>query len=134
MKREKRVRLGFPYKAALSRNPWYNFMLTMGHMFIGLNSTTFFLGTIPIVGILMALALFSIVSSRKNIFYEDVVRFSFRRLILAFILIAIVYLLSMGVGIPIQKLWVMLIFIQLPLSLNDAYHVYHGKIGVTVFK
>ena len=103
-------------------------------MFIAFNGLALFLDVLPIPGIFIALILFSIASFKKNIFSEETVRFSFRRLILAVILIMILYLISVETGKSAHNLWLVLLFIQLPLSLNDAYHIYHGKIGVTVFK
>lgn len=130
----KKIPLKFPYKMALSNMPAHRFMLTMGHMFIAFNALLYFVGIFPAAGIFLALIFFSISSLKKNIFSEGTVRFSFRRLILAVIMIMVIYLINIETGKPLYNLWVVLLFIQLPLSLNDAYNIYHGKIGITMLK
>ena len=128
-----KVKIQFPYKMALNISKSQRFLLTTGHIFIALNGFSFIAGVFPIIGIMFALVFFFIASLQKDVFTSETIKFSFRRLILAVLLILVAFTIAAEQEKNIQDLWLVLIFIQLPLSINDAYHVYNGKKGLTVF-
>lgn len=132
MRAKQKVQLTFPYKMTLFSKPSQRGLIVLGHVFLSMNAFAFLVNSPPLPGIFLALICFSIASLRKDVFSAETITFSFRRLVLALVLVVGLYFISTRIGREINTLWMLLLFTQTPLSINDALHIYRGKMGMTM--